>query len=146
MKIKGHDIRIVEHHANEPWPRSVSYDGQRMDYNNLWESRAGGAVIYYKSPEDKSIFQGVGISRKDLLRVIESESTTATVETDGLYHYEIHGSKAHEAAERMEQRLDLLSRSVEHGIISGSVYQDELPDLRQSIEREFSVSIDTVVG
>lgn len=75
MKIKGREIAIIENHPNEPWPRAVSIDGKRMDYNNLWENTAGGQVIYYKDPEDKSIFQGVGVLRQDLLRVIKAEDS-----------------------------------------------------------------------
>ena len=73
MKIKGREITIIENHPNEPWPRSISIDGQRTDYANRWESLGGKQVIYYKDPNDKSIFQGVGVLRKDLLRVIANE-------------------------------------------------------------------------
>ena len=71
MKIRGHEITIIENHANEPWPRAICYDGKRMNYNDRWENTVRGQIIYYKDPEDTSIFQGVGVLRKDLLRVIE---------------------------------------------------------------------------
>lgn len=73
MKIRGREILIVDHRPNEPWPRSICVDGERMDYNNIWESTASGARIYYKSPDDKSIFQGIGILKKDLMRVINAK-------------------------------------------------------------------------
>lgn len=73
MRIKGHEITILENHPNEPWPVSICYDGQRMDYNHIWESTPAGAVIYYKSPDDKSIFQGVRFTRKELQRIIAEE-------------------------------------------------------------------------
>ena len=70
MKING----IIENRANEPWPRSISIDGKRMDYNNRWENTARGQKIFYKSPDDESIFQGVGILRRDILRCISHEN------------------------------------------------------------------------
>lgn len=78
MKIKNHEVTIIEHRPCEPWPKSISVDGQRMDYNDKWENTVRGQIIYYKSPEDKSIYQGIGFLRRDLLRIITNDRRTET--------------------------------------------------------------------
>lgn len=72
MKIKGKEIVIIDNRANEPWPREISIDGERMTFTNAWENTPSGQRIFYKSPDDNSAFQGVGILRKDLLRVLDA--------------------------------------------------------------------------
>ena len=72
MKIKGKEIVIIDTRKNEPWPREISIDGERMIFNNAWENTPSGQRIYYKSPDDNSAFQGVGVLRRDLLRVLDA--------------------------------------------------------------------------
>ena len=72
MKIKGKEIVIIDNRANEPWPREISIDGERMIFNNAWENTPSGQRIFYKAPDDKTAFQGVGVLRKDLLKIVES--------------------------------------------------------------------------
>ena len=59
------------------------------------------------------------------------------VYTDGLYHYEIIGEREKEAADEMENKLDLLSRS-HYG---GESYLVELSELRHSISEKYGVEI-----
>lgn len=73
MNIKGHEITVIENRAGDPWPLAINYDGRRMEYNSRWENTPRGQVIYYKSPDDTSAFQGVGVLRKDLRRLVSGE-------------------------------------------------------------------------
>ena len=73
MKIRGKEIVIIDNRENEPWPREISIDGERMIFNNAWENTPSGQRIYYKSPDNKTAFQGVGVLRRDLGRIKKEE-------------------------------------------------------------------------
>ena len=67
MKIKNHDITIIDWASYKPWPDRISYDGIVLDYAHEWEnSPSGKQLISYRHGDEPRRYR---IDRKDLLKV-----------------------------------------------------------------------------